>query len=1028
MKLTKIGSCLVILAGLAVAPAFAAAKFDSNTFGSMRARSIGPATMGGRIASLDAMWVDGKLTIYVGAATGGVWKSTNGGTTFKPVFDEHTQSIGAVTIDRSNADVVWVGTGESWTRNSVSIGDGVYRTEDGGDNWKHLGLADSERINEIIVHPEDSDTAWVCATGHLWDANEERGVFKTTDGGATWNKVLYVDADTGCSDIDIDPQEPDMLYASMWQFRRYPWFFESGGPGSGLYRSADGGETWEELTEGLPEGELGRIAVAVAPSRPNVVYATVESEKTGMYRSDDLGKTWRWTGTSGSVEGRPFYFSLLIVDPKDHNRVYKPAGGLGFSEDGGKTFGGLGGGTHGDHHALWVDPENPMRMLLGTDGGLYTTDDRGVNWIFRQSLPLSQFYQVSYDMDRPYNVYGGLQDNGTWTGPTATPSGVQNKHWNNIGFGDGFHAYVEKSDPDIVYTEWQGGRVERRRKSTGETKSIAPLPGPDDPKFRFNWNTALHVSPTRDDTVYVGAQFLFRSRDRGETWDRISPDLTTDDPEKQNQIESGGLTPDNSTAENHCSIYTIAESPLDENVIWVGTDDGNVQVTRDGGQSWTNVTGNFDGVPPNTWVTEVEASRHEKGTAYVTLDGHRTGDRATYVYKTTDFGATWTSLVTEDIEGYALVIREDPVEPDLLFLGTEFGLFVSIDGGARWARFKNELPKVGVRDIRIHRREHDLILGTHGRGIFIIDDITPLRQLNDEVMGAKVALLDSRPGVITIPAGVQEFPGDDEFVGSNPFGSARIAYHLAKRHMFGDLKIEVYDSEGNLITSVPGGKRRGINRVVWSMRLKPPKVPPAMSLVPQLFSFFGPSVAEGAYTYKLIKGKETFEGTIDVVFDPRADYSAEDRAEQDRTVLQAYDLVERLTFLVDSVIAVRDGAKERAEGLGEKDKLAKALGEFADGMDAFRKTLVATRKGGFLAGEEQVRERVTWLYGSINGYEGRPTRSQIDYLETLTGEVADAEKRYEELLAADLDKLNGQLERKKLEPLARLTREEWEEK
>jgi photosystem II stability/assembly factor-like uncharacterized protein len=1026
MKHTTIACCLLalVLGPAASAPA-GAAEFDSNTFGSMRARSIGPAAMGGRIAALDAQWVDDKLMIWIGAATGGVWKSHNGGTTFKPVFDEHTQSIGAVTIDDSNPDVVWVGTGETWTRNSVSIGDGVYRTKDGGDNWEHLGLADTERINEILIHPEDSDTVWVCATGHLWDANEERGVLKTTDGGKTWNKVLYVDADTGCGDIEIDPQEPDILYAGMWQFRRYPWFFESGGPGSGMYRSTDGGETWAEVTEGLPAGEKGRIAVAAAPSRPNVVYATVESENTAMYRSDDLGKTWTKTGTSSAVEGRPFYFSLLLVDPTDHERIYKPGGSLAFSEDGGKTFGGLGGGTHADHHALWIDAKNPQRLLLGTDGGLYMSDDRGVNWTFRQNLPLSQFYQVSYDMERPYNVYGGLQDNGTWMGPTATPSGVQNKHWNNIGFGDGFHAYVEKADPDIVYVEWQGGRVERRRKSTGESKSISPLPGRDDPKLRFNWNTALHPSPTRENTLYVGAQFLFRSRDRGDTWERISPDLTTDDPAKQDQINSGGLTPDNSTAENHCSIYTIAESPLDENVIWVGTDDGNLQVTRDGGGGWSDVTGNVPGLPANTWVTQVEASPHDPAAAYATFDGHRTGDRAVYVYKTTDYGQTWTAI-NEGVEGYALVIRQDPVAPGLLYLGTEFGLYISIDDGATWARFKNELPKVGVRDLHVHPREHDLIVGTHGRGIYIVDDIIPLRQLNADVLGQKVALLDSRPAVQLVPSMVQEFPGDDEFVGSNPFGSARLTYYMSKRHIFGDLKIEVYGDEGELLTSLPGGKQKGINRVVWNMRLKPPKVPPAMSLVPQMFSFLGPSVPEGSYDYKLIKGKDTYEGTIEVQGDPRADYTPEDKAAQDEAVMRIYRVVERLTYLVDSVIALRDGARQRAEGLGEKDKLAKSLNEYADDLDAFRKTLVATRKGGFLAGEEQLREKVTWLYGSINGYEGRPTTSQLDYLEVLAEDVAAAETKFDGMLGADLDRLNGQLERKKLDKLARLTKEEWE--
>ena len=1019
---------LAVALAAASSVALAAIEIDSNTFGDLRARAIGPAVMGGRIAALDAVHRDGKLTVYVGAASGGVWKSVNGGTTFKPVFDEYTQSIGAVTIDPSDPDTVWVGTGEAWTRNSISVGDGVYRTTDGGDTWEHLGLEDSERIVSILVHPSDGNTVYVCATGHLWNSNEQRGVFKTADAGESWQRVLYVNEDTGCGSLAMDPQEPRILYAGMWQFRRSPDFFNSGGPGSGLYKSDDGGETWKLITEGLPKGELGRIAIAVAPTRTSVVYATVESEKTGLYRSEDLGETWEWAGTTASVEARPFYFSLLKVDPTDFNRVYKPATSLAVSADGGETYDGLGGGTHSDHHALWIDPLNPNHLLLGTDGGLYESADRGVNWTFRQNLPISQFYEVSHDMATPYNVYGGLQDNGTWYGPSATPSGIQNKHWRNIGGGDGFHAYVDPRDPDIVYVEWQGGRMQRTRKSTGEMKDIWPLPKAGEPEYRFNWNTAMHVSPTREDTIYVGAQFLFRSRDRGDSWERISPDLTTNDPDKQRQIDSGGLTPDNSTAENHCTIYVISESTLNDKLIWVGTDDGNLQVTRDGGGSWTNVVGNLPGLPASTWVTEVEPSHHAEGTAYAVFDGHRTGDMTTYVYKTTDYGATWQSLVTEDLAGYSLVIREDLVGPDLLFLGTEFGLYITLDGGQNWARFKGDLPKVGVRDIEIHPREHDLILGTHGRGIYILDDITPLRHLTAEVLEAKATLLPSRPAVLTIPASVQEFPGDDEFVGRNPSSAAQITYYLKRRHLFGDLKIEAYDSDGKLLSTLPAGKRRGINRASWSMRSKPPKVPPADSLVPQFFSFVGPRVPEGSYTVKLIKGKDTYETTIEVVADPRADYSAEDKALQDRTVWELYRMVEQLTFLVDSVIDMRGQAQARAAELKEGDRLAKRLEDFADELESLRKSLVATRKGGFLAGEEQLREKLTSLYGSVNSYEGRPTGSQLEYMKVMGDEVQAAEQRFDALLADNVSSLSSQLEKKKLEPIQRMTKEQWEQK
>ncbi len=1020
-----------VLIAAAVLPtssqASADVKIDSYTFGGLEARAIGPAVMGGRISAMDVIRTD-RLTIYVGAASGGVWKSVNGGTTFKPIFDEYNQSIGAVTIDRSNPDVVWVGTGEPWTRNSISVGDGIYKTTDGGENWEHLGLKDSERMSKILIDPTDSDTVYVCVTGHLWNANEQRGVYKTTDGGKSWERILYVDEDAGCGDLAMDPQEPDILYASMWQFRRWPHFFKSGGPGSGLYKTTDGGKNWRKITKGLPEGELGRIAIAVAPSRPSVVYATVECEKTGLYRSDDLGESWRWVGSTDAVEARPFYFSLLLVDPMDFNRVYKPATSTSVSTDGGETFSGLGGSTHADHHAFWIDPNNPDFLLVGTDGGLYSSNDRGVHWDFLQALPISQFYQVSCDMEDPYNVYGGLQDNGTWMGPSQTPSGVQNKHWDNIGFGDGFHAYVDRQDSDIVYVEYQGGRVRRIRKSTGEGKDIKPLPDEGDPKYRFNWNTPIHLSPNRADTLYVGGQFLFRSCDRGESWEKISPDLTTNDPEKQRQIDSGGLTPDNSTAENHCTIYTISESPISENVIWVGTDDGNLQETRNGGRSWENVVGNIPDLPACTWVTQVEASRHAKGKAYVTFDGHRTGDMKSYVYKTTDYGDTWTSLVTDQIEGYCLSIREDLVNPDLLFLGTEFGLYISVDGGAQWARFKEKLPKVGVRAMAIHPREHDLILASHGRGIYIIDDITPLRHLTREVLESDVAILPTRPAQMRIPASIQEFAGNDEFVGHNPPSGAQIAYYLKKRHLFGDLKLEVYDAEGNVLSTLPGSRRRGINRVSWFMRGKPPKMPPAASLVPQMYTMLGPQVPEGTYTVKLIKGKKTYEGKIAAVMDRRATYTREGMALQDRTVTKLYLMLKRLTYVVDTLLDVKKQGDDRLDKLEKDNDLHASLKRLVDDLETFRKTLVATRKGGFLAGEEQLREKIGALYGAVNGYEGSPTDSQVKYADVLDGQLDEAEARLESLLSSQLDDLNPQLRENKLDPIKRMSRQEWEAK
>ena len=1034
MRLTQsrliLGAAALLCTGMMAMPATAAIKIDSNTFGGLEARNIGSATMSGRVAALDAHSED-PLTIYVGAASGGVWKSDDGGIIFRPVFDDYTQSIGAVRIDPSNPETVWVGTGETWVRNSVSVGNGLYRTTDGGDTWSHMGLEDSERIARIHVDPTDSDTVWVCATGHLWSANEERGIYKTTDGGENWNRVLYVDDSTGCADLDIDPQDPSILYAGMWQFRRYPDFFESGGPGSGLYKSTDGGETWRELTSGLPEGDKGRIGLAVAPSRPNVVYAVVEAEKTALYRSNDLGENWEEINSTFNVTARPFYFATVIVDPKDYNTVYKPGLTISVSYDGGNSFTSpfnsfSFGNIHPDHHALWINPNNTDEVIVGNDGGIYISNDKARTWRFVGTLPISQFYRVSFDMDFPYNVYGGLQDNGSWMAPSRGKAGtISNRDWDNLNGGDGFFVFRDPADDDYVYSEFQGGNLSRTRLSTGEQRDIKPLPKKGEEPYRFNWNTPIHLSPNEKGTVYSASQYLLRTRDHGESWETLSPDLTTDDPERQRQQQSGGLTTDNSTAENNATIYSISESPVDGNVIWVGTDDGYVQVTRNGGESWDNVTANITGLPEGLWVSFVEASPHDAGTAFVTVDGHRSGDMATYLYKTTDYGATWTSLVTDAIEGYAWVVRQDLVSPNLLFLGTEFGLFVSVDGGEGWARFKGNMPKVAVHDMAIHPREHDLVVGTHGRGIYILDDITALRNLTTEVLESEVALLGSRPTVMQTAAAGFGFNGDAEYVAPNPPEAATITYYMKKRHLFGDLKAEVYDAEGNLITSIPGSKRKGMNRILWPMRLDPPKVPPASSLAA---AFVGPRVAEGSYKIKLIKGKNTIDGQVELVGDPRSPHSAEDRALQQKTSMALYNDLAKLTYIVETATEVRDQARERAEDLREKDKTRKLLEAAADEMEKLRVSMVSTNEAGWLSGEEKLREDLANLYAGVTAYEGRPTRTQLDRMEELSGKLADSLARFEGARDGSVADANKALAKKGMEPIAVWTQEEWEKK
>ncbi|HEV8630524.1 MAG TPA: glycosyl hydrolase [Thermoanaerobaculia bacterium] len=1026
------GLVVAALAFLATAAA-PAAELKTSTFGGLVARPIGPAVTGGRIADLVATPTDPSV-LWVGAASGGLWRSKDGGITFAPVFDQQpVQSIGAIGLDPKDPQTIWVGTGEPWTRNSTSVGNGVYKSTDSGDTWQNVGLGDSERIDRVIVDPKDSKTVWVCAVGHLWNANPERGVFKSSDAGKSWEKVLFVDDDTGCGDLSLDPQDPRIAYASMWQFRRYPWAFSSGGKGSGLYRTMDGGKTWSRLSEGLPKGNLGRIALAVAPSRTSVVYATVEAKDgTYLYRSDDLGNQWQQLATSLNVSVRPFYFSRLVVDPTDWQRVYKPGLTLSLSRDGGKSFnspmsGGFSGGFHGDLHALWIDPRNAFRILIGTDGGVYESLDRGGHWRHLDTLPVSQVYRVAYDNAVPYNVYVGLQDNGSWMGPSRAEGGVRNRDWRNIGFGDGFWAFPDLRDDDTVYSEMQAGGLFRFSRRSGEIKQIAPFPQGKEPKLRFNWNTAYTSGPSGN--LYVGAQYLFRSKDQGESWERISSDLTTNDPLKQKQGESGGLTVDNSSAENHTTIYAIAESPKNPDLLWVGTDDGNLQLSRDGGKSWTNVAGKVPGLPKNTWVSNVEASPFAEGTAFATFDGHRGGDMKTYVYETTDFGQTWRPLAGEGVDGYAHVIRQDPTRAELLYLGTEMGLSVSIDGGAHWARFDGGLPRVPVMDLKLHPRDGDLIVGTHGRGVWIVDDLSPLRALTPEVMESDFALLPGEDGVQTMSGTLQDFPGDDEYQAGNPPEAAPIFYYLKKRHVMGDFKVDVYDAAGKKIITLPAGGRVGINQVPWPMRFEAPKIPAGNEIAP---ATVGPFVPEGTYTYKVTKGDQVYEGKVRLVADPRSPYSAEDRALQQKTALAVYHDLEDLTYLTETVVDLHEQAQARAKSAGEKDAqsndgLRKRLTAFAGELEALRQQLTSS-SGSMISGEEKLREHMSSLYAAVTGYLGKPTGSQLARVPALESELAERRAAYDKLNGSAIAGLNRDLASRKLAPLAPLTREAWEAK
>jgi photosystem II stability/assembly factor-like uncharacterized protein len=1018
-------------------------KVDSETISGLGARNIGSAAMSGRVAALDAVREGQRLTVYVGAASGGVWKSVNGGTNFKPVFDKQpVQSIGAVTIDPKNPKVIWVGTGEAWTRNSVSVGDGVYKSVDGGDNWTNVGLNNSERIAKILVDPSNTNNVYVCTPGKLWSDSDDRGVYKTTDGGKTWTKILKgANASTGCSMMSMDKSNPQTIYAGMWDFRRKGWTFRSGGDGpnaasgSGLFKSTDGGATWSELDQnsakGLPAKPWGRIAVTVAPSKPNVVYAFIEAEapKGGLYRSDDSGVTWTALDRSAYMVWRPFYFANLIVDPKDENKIYKTDGPLIASNDGGKSFSNISGGAHGDFHDVWIDPNNNDHVITGDDGGLWYSYDGGNRWWKADNLPISQFYHVSLDMDRPYHVYGGLQDNSSWVGDSAYPGGITSSRWENMYGGDGFWMFADPSDPNYIYAEYQGGEISRINRKTHESRNIKPLPLYKEGKLRYNWNTPIHLSPTGDGTIYIGAQFLFRSRDHGQTWERISPDLTTNDPEKQKQEQSGGITVDNSAAEMHTTIYAIAESPKDPNLIWVGTDDGNVQITRNGGKTWTNVIGNVSGVPKNAWVSSVEAGHFDPGTAYVTFDAHTFGNMQPFVYKTSDFGQTWTPVVNEgaSVRGYAHVVKEDLVNKNLLFVGTEMGLWVSVDGGKQWAQYKgDELPNVAVRDLAIHPRDHALVMATHGRGIWIVDDITPLRSLTTDTLAKEVVFLQAKPSVQAIPAGGGWANGDAAFVGSNPTDEAVFVYYQKKRHIFGDLKVEVLDSTGKVVGTIPSSKRRGLNRSTWAMRLKAPQVPRAASA--SFGAAIGPRLLPGTYTVRMTKDKQVYTTELQIAADPRSKHTAEDRRAQFDLAMKLYNLLGNMTYSVERINNVRLALDERAAKLPATDPLAIRLRAASAAVDDLRRKIVATKEGGAITGEERLRENLADLYSNVNGYEGRPSATQVARAEVLARELGDVEKDFDAWLAKEIAGINTELTRKHLEPVKPLTRAEWDAK
>ncbi len=932
----RIPAVFVVLFSLSV---LGASSLDVSKLAGMKARSIGPAGMSGRTPAL-AVDPNDTNTIYVGGAAGGVWKSIDGGITWRPIFEQQpVASIGAIAVDPTNPDVIWVGTGEGNPRNSISVGNGVYRSQDGGITWQHLGLEETRQIHRLLIHPRRPEVVYVAALGPLWSDGAQRGVFKTEDGGRSWRKVLYVNERTGAADLVMDPRNPDKLIAALWSHRRQPWDFRSGGPGSGIYLTYDGGESWNRRTDkaGLPEGELGRIGLAIAANRPSVVYALVEAKKSALLRSDDGGLTWATVNDSRNVNPRPFYYADLYVDPNNENRIYSLHSRLNVSEDGGKTFRSLveSSRIHGDHHGLWINPDDSLHIIDTNDGGVAITRDGGVTWRFVENLPLAQFYHVAVDGEIPFNVYGGLQDNGSWRGPSSVwkTRGIYNWYWHRVGAGDGFDTIPDATAPDRYgYSMSQGGNLQRFDLLTGERKPIQPV-HPEGETLRFNWNAGLAADPFEPGTIYYGSQYLHRSRDRGESWEVISPDLTSNDPQWQKQLDSGGLTYDVTGAENFTTIVAVAPSPAERGVIWVGTDDGRLHVTRDGGGSWSSVEGNLSGVPRHTWIPHIDPSPSSGAEAYVVFDDHRRGNLETYLYHTADFGRSWRRLNTDSVSGYALAVERDPVEARLIFLGTEFGLYFSLDAGSSWHRWSSGFPTTSAMDLVVHPRDHDLVVGTHGRGVFVLDDVRPLRALAADpgLLEAPLHLFEVPPAYQYVegePPGLRG-PGDAVFQGENrPYGalitfvaSPPLEGESSEAEAEGDeegrerrggerVTVEILDSDGGVIRTLRHEPRPGINRIHWELDRKGFRLSPFGGGGSDRGEPGGYPVLPGTYTVRLRYLGEEASGPVSVLPDFRADWG-------EQGMLAKHELFLQMEELQQQTVDIRGRLRDAENALGE---------------------------------------------------------------------------------------------------------------
>ena len=980
--------------------------------GGLQWRSIGPAATGGRIADLAVSKVPGQPTVvYVATTTGGVFKSVNDGVSFAPIFDRSggMMSVGAVAVAPSNPAIVWVGTGEADNRQSSSWGDGIYKSVNGGISWKKMGLDETLHIGKIVVDPNDSNTVWVAAVGHLWGSNPERGVYKTTDGGVTWKQVLHRDDNTGAIDLAMDPRDPNIVFAAMYQRQRKGWGFNGGGPGSGIFRTIDGGATWTEMVNGLPRGDKGRIGLTMFAGDSRVVYAVVEADPAalptscGVFRSVNRGETWEHLS---NLDPRPMYYSRIYLDPNDVNRVYLMGSnrGLWVSDDAGRSFREIFNNVHGEDHTMWIDPDNTNHLIIGGDGGVSISYDRGLTWLFRSNLPIGQFYNIAVNNREPYLICGGLQDNGNWCTPSASKMayGLSFQDAFNIGGGDGMQTVF--ADDHTVLVSSQNGATARLDLDNMERQIIGTVQSPERPQpaYRWYWTTPLIVSSFNPNTIYTAANVLFRSDDRGVSWRTVSPDLTANIDREELQM-MGGLVPPRALSRHDgqsefSALTIIAESPLDKNLLYTGADDGTVQMTRDGGKKWSNLTANIDGLPPRLNISGIVASKYAAGRVYVTVDGHFNDDYHPYVFVSEDYGKTWHAIVNGLPQASVHRLREHPANPNLLVAGLETGLYTSFDRGAHWTSLNGNLPPVPVYDLVYQERDNALVLGTHGRGIWILDRAEPLAQITPEVLSGSGYLFPIAPAHYQNIYNGQYWFGAGEFFAPNPPSGAVISYYLPTRAS--DVQIAIADSAGRTIRTLRGPAQPGINRTCWDLR----RASPLDSGVPLpgncngSIGRSGPVVVPGKYTVTVTGGATTLTAGVTVLPDPHFAISDADRKSRETAVMSAYSLQQQM-------LPVRETYQTLAGQIaGIRANLANAgdLGRTAAGtLDR-----VAAQAAQL---QSQITRPLTDAYNletAIDAYQGLPTAAQLRDLDWAWEDAVAAATALNRLIQQDLPALD----------------------